>query len=113
MPNPLQDYTNEWIRLEDYKCSGGGPGSLDPFAPLFSQPWDKTLPKMLKDAEKAQAAAQGKLLHDRHLSAPMDQMVGHHSGLFGPALPDVSRKSAAKRLTKAVRGFTRARQVRH
>ena len=36
--------------------------------------------------------------------------AGHHAGLYGPALPDSVRREAAKRLTRAVRGFTRTRQ---
>eukprot|EP00658_Telonema_sp_P-2_P011851 TRINITY_DN14534_c0_g1_i15.p1 TRINITY_DN14534_c0_g1~~TRINITY_DN14534_c0_g1_i15.p1 ORF type:complete len:2071 (-),score=477.87 TRINITY_DN14534_c0_g1_i15:114-6200(-) len=105
------DYVNEWIRLDDHEMtSGGSGGNLDPFSELFSPPADKVLEKMTVTRDGLMRAAKQELTATSASSTPIDALVGYHSGLFGPCLSDSVRKEAAKRLTKAVRSFTRAQK---
>jgi hypothetical protein len=105
------DYTNEWIRLDDYQCRGvAAGGSLDPFESLFASDWAEELKPLTSAASQATSQAKAGLQLGPMFSDPIDSIIGHHSGLMGPALADRVRREAAKKLVKRVRKFTRSRQ---
>ena len=88
----------------------GGAVSLDPFTSIFTAPKEKVIEELSKAARDSKKAAQRDLENADQSSAPIDALVGYHSGLFGPSLSDSVRREAAKRLTGKVRSFTRANQ---
>ena len=69
----IQSVRGLWCLLVSQSA---GAGSLDPFAPLFTQPWDKSLMPVTKAAELAMSAARQSLVHDKKLSSPLDALIG-------------------------------------
>ena len=79
----------------------GAGGSLDPFQSLFASDWDKELKPLTLAASQNTTKAQAGLKLGPMLSDPIESIIGHHSGLLGPALAD--RYASVHWFCKAVR----------
>ena len=97
------DYVDEWVHIKGEQSSGGPGGAIDPYSSLFSKTLVVPCGKLYEERTRAQAmSSRIAPLPELAMEAPIDALVGHHSGLVGPGMGPKLRVEAAQRLNKSV-----------